>query len=68
MFAGCSALEEITLPDSVRKIGRNAFRNCKNLEKINLPDSLTDISGDSFEGCEKLPKEILHAIKLRILR
>ena len=47
MFAGCSSLEEIRLPNSVTSIGRTFFSNCTSLKKIYLGENLTT-SGDSM--------------------
>ena len=49
-FDGCAALQELTLPASVRKIGKNAFRGCAGLEAITLPAALADISSFAFSG------------------
>ncbi len=50
-FAGFSA-EKIVIPDSVKKIGNEAFRNCKNLIDVTMPDSITEIDTHAFGGCE----------------
>lgn len=42
MFMGCD-LEEITIPDSVTKLGEGSFRSCKNLREIVIPDSVTEL-------------------------
>lgn len=49
-------LKTVKLPDSIRKIGTNAFSYCASLEKINIPDSVTQIGGDAFRYCESLKK------------
>ena len=36
-FSGCTALTEITVPDSVTSIGSSAFYNCSGLTSITLP-------------------------------
>ncbi len=41
----------ITIPDTVTKIGKNAFADCQNLEKVYIPDSVTDIEEGAFSGC-----------------
>lgn len=43
-------LYEITIPNSVTRIGVAAFEN-SNLDIINLPDSMTDIGERAFLGC-----------------
>lgn len=43
-----SSLKEVILPDSIRSISYDAFRNCFSLEYIDLPESLVDISECAF--------------------
>lgn len=53
-FAGCSSIEEITLPDTVTEIGESAFYRCTSLKKLHIPDSVTSI-GDAFiQSCPAL--------------
>ena len=33
-----SAIEDIKLPTTLKKIEYNAFQNCKSLKRINLPE------------------------------
>ena len=40
-FAECTALERISLPDSVTKIGDRAFRRCKSLAEIHFRQAYT---------------------------
>ena len=51
MFADCTGLKKVTLPDGIETIGMEAFRNCVNLSELNLPDSLTHIGSRAFQGC-----------------
>ncbi len=62
-FKGCKNLKSVILPNSIRKIGAEAFAECTSLEQIVLPDQavveLSDINfgtgGDGlFKGCKKL--------------
>ena len=48
-----TGVTEITIPNSVKEIGYNAFKDCKNLSKINL-GSIEKISFDVFKGCTSL--------------
>ena len=43
-----SLLKSITIPDSVRSIGINAFNYCSKLKSIAIPDSVTTIGNDAF--------------------
>ena len=51
---GFDNLESIIIPDSVTKIGYNAFYSCKNLKSITIPDSVTSIDGYAFMYCTNL--------------
>lgn len=53
-----SKIKTITLPDSIKEIGRDAFKNCIALESINLPASLEMINSSAFNECSNL-KEII---------
>lgn len=44
----------VVLPESVVKIGHQAFRRCISLIEINLPNGLNSIGVDAFEGCTSL--------------
>ncbi len=57
VFEGCASLKNITLPQSLEKIGDKYFSNIPNLEKIVLPKKLTTIGAGAFYNCTKL-KEI----------
>ena len=47
-------LTEFTVPEGVRSIGMDAFRNCRNLQKITLPETLLEIDNRAFFGCASL--------------
>ncbi len=57
-FAG-SKLKQITIPASVKTIGRKAFYNCRQLTKIELPANLTNIQHEAFDGCSSLSVIVL---------
>ena len=52
-FYGC-AVEEVVLPESVKKIGDYAFSEIAALKEINLPDSITEIGTEAFRKCSGL--------------
>lgn len=68
MFAECTLLESIKLPESITYIGSYAFRNCQSLKSIVIPEGVK-CSPDSdyydeygyswFEGCSSLESVIL---------
>lgn len=45
-FEGCSALTDITLPDSLETIGDDAFIKCPKLTKLQLPASFRQFSAE----------------------
>lgn len=58
-FAGCSALQSITLPSTVKYLTERCFSGCTSLETISLPDGLIDIYERVFDGCKKLNNVVL---------
>lgn len=54
LFEYKSALESITLPDTLIKIGVGAFRECKNLNNVVLPNLVTSIGYQAFKSCYAL--------------
>ena len=53
-FSGCSALREVTIPQSVTFIGKGAFLNCHKLTNVTIPQSVTSIGEYAFEFCYEL--------------
>ena len=53
-FKGCSALEDVILPDNVTDIYYHAFMECAALKAISLPQRLEFIGDDAFNGCTSL--------------
>jgi len=47
-------VKSITIPDSVTKIGKGAFRRCYSLQSIVIPDSVTEIGEAAFKDCSSL--------------
>ncbi len=54
-FDNCLNLKKINLPESLRKIGRSAFKNIS-ITGIEIPDNVKKIEKGAFEGAEKLEK------------
>lgn len=57
-FAGCTNLEEIRIPHSAVRVGRQAFRNCVNLKRVYVA-SETAVDPSAFAGCGNV--EIIRA-------
>ncbi len=47
-FQSCEDLTNITIPNSVTKIGYYAFSGCSSLTDISIPDSITSIGVNAF--------------------
>ncbi len=52
-FYNCKSLKNFTIPDTVVKIGENAFC-CSGLRKLTVPGSVEEIESWAFEGCSAL--------------
>ena len=50
-------LTKVTIPNSVKTIGADAFGGCTEFTQITIPESVTSIGRRAFSGCDKL-KEI----------
>ncbi|HPM12650.1 MAG TPA: leucine-rich repeat protein, partial [Bacteroidales bacterium] len=53
-FRNNTVLVSITLPNTITKIGSQAFQGCTNLESIVIPSSVTEIGGYCFQSCSGL--------------
>lgn len=54
-YAFCgSAVAELTLPDSLERIGDFAFSGCIELNILALPKALVEVGAFAFEGCASL--------------
>lgn len=58
-FEYCKDITEITIPNSVRRIGPNAFIGCKKLTKIIIPSSVVEICSEAFKDCSSLKQVII---------
>ena len=46
--------EVITIPDTVVRIGQQAFENCTSLVNVTIPEGVTHIGDSAFSGCTGL--------------
>lgn len=52
-FSGHTEITDIALPDSVEKIGFQAFKNT-GIQSMTVPNSVMEISSSAFENCDNL--------------
>lgn len=53
-FDNCIDLASISLPESIKSIGKDAFEGCNSLKSIDIPSSVTEIGDTAFRSCESL--------------
>ena len=63
-FSGCTALNTIRLPKSVKQIGARAFKGCTTLTQLDLPTGVKTVGEEAFSGCKvlanvELPNELI---------
>ena len=58
VFKNCTALETVTLPNTLTSLGESVFNGCASLKTINWPTQLTTIPKYTFDGCSSLVFEI----------
>ena len=54
VFADCTRLARIVIPDSVTSIGSSAFAYCDSLTNVTIGDSVTSIGERAFYDCDSL--------------
>ena len=54
LFAHCSRLSKVILPDGLQKIEHSVFKECTALQEIELPESLKEIGMTAFYQCKAL--------------
>ena len=61
-FKNCTAITEISLPESLITIGASAFSGCGELTEIAIPASVEHIGRSVFSGCSALTKVNYNAV------
>ena len=61
LYAYCSSIEEIDIPDGVVEIGTSAFSNCIALKEVTIPDSVETIGINAFTRNSELTSVTLGA-------
>ena len=58
LFRNGTALQQVTLPDSLTEIDDRAFQNCRKLHDITIPPGVVRIGERAFDECTKLTVEL----------
>ena len=53
-FCGDTAINTVTLPNSITTIGPGTFKNCNGLSSITIPNSIITIWRETFSGCSNM--------------
>ena len=53
-FSCCTSLENIDIPNSVKKIEHETFSNCISLKNVKIPNSVKKIDFEVFNNCQSL--------------
>ena len=62
MCKGSTALESITIPEGITRIGAEAFSDCSNLKDVVLPSTLKKIEKNAFSGSSLKSLEIPESV------
>lgn len=54
MFAGCTSLTEVILPENLTRIGNYAFNSCTGIKRLTLGVGITTLGQNAFYGCNAL--------------
>ena len=57
---GIVVLEYVTFPESLKKIGRQAFNYCPQLAAIEIPAGVEEIEEYAFISCDNIKKFVVH--------
>ena len=64
VFAGCTNLTEVILPEDLTKIGEGTFAHCSSLSSIEIPESVKSIESNAFYECSSLASINLSKLSL----
>lgn len=53
-FMGCKTITGVTIPGSVRTIGKEAFSSCSNLKNVTILSGTKIIQSRTFQSCSSL--------------
>ena len=49
-----TSVTSVTIPNTVKKIGRGAFSGCRYMKTVSIPSSVVEIGDSAFSGCSAL--------------
>lgn len=58
-FAKNTNIETVFIPDTVRDLDEELFKDCVNLKSVRIPSNIDYIPGGMFRGCTNLAKVII---------
>lgn len=58
-FYKCQEMSSISLPNTIKIIGKEVFRGCSSLKTITIPEGITEIREGTFRRCESLESIII---------
>lgn len=58
-FAACDVLKRVSLPSSLKRMGKRAFYGCVSLKEIIVPESVEIIDEEMFMDCVSLERVVL---------
>ena len=58
-FRSCNNISDITIPKSVKHLGKAAFINCKNIKNVKLSGNISKIEPNTFYNCTNLQSIII---------
>ncbi len=64
-LSGCSILQQIVIPDTIKEISNGAFWRCSSLEQIYLPASLEIVGNSIFKECTSLKSIVVSECNLK---
>jgi BspA type Leucine rich repeat region (6 copies) len=53
-FRGCTKLQTVTLPNTIRTIGFGTFQDCIRLQRVQLPQDVKRLEACLFANCQQL--------------
>ena len=58
-FQNFTALKDVRLPETLKKVGSTAFNGCESLESVVIPEGVREIEFAAFNGCSSMKYVVL---------